>query len=79
MSPRFSSPEPKAHKVSLYSIARLRRPLSSSVVVHTFEQIYLTDQLADFSQNVSVASLGRGKAALGFGADRIKTVVTIDI
>ena len=29
------------------------------------------------SQNLSVASLGRGKAALGFGADRIKTVVTV--
>ena len=31
------------------------------VVVHTFEQIYLQDQLADFSQIVSLASLGWGE------------------
>ena len=46
-------------------IARLRCP-SSSVVVHTFEQIYLQDQLADCSQNISVASLGWGKGCIRF-------------
>ena len=40
----FSSPEPKAYKVSLqYSKA----PLS---IIHTFEQLYLQDHLAKFSQ-----------------------------
>ena len=54
----ISSPEPKAHKVSLlYSKAQ------SSVVVHTFKQIYLQDQLANFSHILSVASWGGGKAA----------------
>ena len=48
-----------------------------SVVVHTFEQLCLQDQLANFSQILSVASLGLGggggrEAALGFGADQIK-------
>ena len=46
-----------------------------SSVVHTFEQLYLQDQLDNFSQILSVAPLGGGKAALGFGPDRIKTVV----
>ena len=37
-----------------------------SVVVHTFEQIYLQDQLADFSQNLSVASFGWVKGCITF-------------
>ena len=72
----FSSPQPKAHKVS-YSIVRLWRPSSSSSIVLTFEQVYLKDQSANFSPNSSVASLGGDKGAIGFGADRIKTVVTM--
>ena len=50
-----------------YSIARFRRPSSSSsIVVHTFEQRYLQDQSANFSQILSVASLGRGKCCIRF-------------
>ena len=49
-----------------------------SSVVHTFEQLYLQEQLANFSQILSVKHLWvGGKAALDFGADRIKTVVTM--
>ena len=64
----FSSPEPKADKVSLY----YSKALSS--VVHTFEQLYLQDQLANFSQILSVAPLGWGKGCFRFWA---KTVVTM--
>ena len=46
-----------------YSIARLRRPF---VVVHTFEQKCLQDQLTNFSQILSVASLGWGKGCFKF-------------
>ena len=72
----FSSPEPKAHKVSLYyskapsSVVvrrrrrrRRRRPL---FVVHTFKPLYTQGQLANFSQILSVASLGWGKGCLRF-------------
>ena len=48
----------------------LRRPSSSSAVVHTFEQKYLQDKLANFSQILSVASLRRGKGCFLFW-DRI--------
>ena len=47
-----------------YSIARLCRPPSS--VVHTFEQLYLQEQLANFSHILSVASLGWGKDCIRF-------------
>ena len=63
----ISSPEPKVYGVSLKvkqcSVVVRRRPSSSSSVVHIFEQTYLQDQLADFCQNLSVASLGTGKSA----------------
>ena len=59
----ISSPEPKAHKVSLYYS---KAPSSVVVVVHTFEQLYLQDQLANFSQILSVASLGWGKGCIRF-------------
>ena len=63
--PQFiSSPEPKAHKVSLkYTngpssvVVRRRRPSSSSVV-HTFKLEYLWSQLANLDQILCVASLG---------------------
>ena len=48
-----------------YSIVR-RRPWWSVVVVHTFEQIYRQDQLANFSQILSVASLGWSKGCVRF-------------
>ena len=38
----------------------------SSVVLHTFEQLYLQDQLAKFSQILSVAFLGRGEGCIRF-------------
>ena len=56
-----SSPEPKAHKVSLYytngpsSVRRRRRP---SVVVHAFKLDYLWSELANLDQILCVASLG---------------------
>ena len=60
-----------------YSIARLCSP-SSSVIVHTFEQKYLQNQLANFMQFFSVASLGKGKGCIRFwGRDQVKTVVTM--
>ena len=46
-----------------YSIARLR---CLFVVVHTFEQKCLQDQLTNFSQILSVASLGWGKGCFKF-------------
>ena len=45
--------------------------------VHTFKHEYLRDQQADYNQILSEASLGWGKAALGFGADQIKTLVSM--
>ena len=45
--------------------------------VHTFKHEYLRDQQADYNQILSEASLGGGKAALGFGADQIRTLVSM--
>ena len=47
--------------------------------VHTFNHEYLGDQLADRNQFLSEPSLGlgKGKAALGFGADQIRTLVSM--
>ena len=53
LSTIFSSPEPK-------------KALSS--IVHTFEQLYLHDQLANFISSI----FGVGEAALSFWADQIK-------
>ena len=38
-----------------------------------FRTVISPNQLANFSQILSLATLGGGKAALGFGPDRIKT------
>ena len=43
--------------------------------VHTFKHEYLRDQQADYNQILSEASLGW--AALGFGADQIRTLVSM--
>ena len=74
----FSSPEPKAQKVSLYI------PVEPSYVrpwlggcVNTFIQKYLRDQRADRNQILSEASLRWGKAASGFNADQIRTLVSM--
>ena len=45
--------------------------------VHTFKYEYLLDQPADRNQISSVASLGGGLTALGFGPDRIRTLVSM--
>ena len=45
--------------------------------VHTFKHKYLRDQQADYNQILSEASLGWGKAALGFGADQVRNLVSM--
>ena len=45
--------------------------------VHTFKHEYLRDQQADYNQILSEASLGWGKAALGFDADQIRNLVSM--
>ena len=65
----FSSPEPKAHRWA-FSIPMLRRP--SSVVrpssvrpsVHNFKHLLLWNRLANQSQILCGASLGRGNESL---------------
>ena len=47
------------------------------VCVHTFKHEYLRDQQADYNQILSEASFDGGKAALGFGADQIGTLVSM--
>ena len=47
------------------------------VCVNTFKHEYLRSQRADRNQILSEASLGRGKAALGFGPDRTGTLVSM--
>ena len=49
---------------------------SVCVSVHTFKHEYLSNQRADHNQILSEASLLWGKAALGFGPDRIGTLVS---
>ena len=50
---------------------------SSVVVVHNFKHEYLCNQWADHNEILLEASLGWGKAALGFGPDWIKTLVSM--
>ena len=45
--------------------------------IHTFKHEYLCDQVADHNQILSEASFGWGRAALGFCAYRIKTLVSM--
>ena len=51
--------------------------VSVCMSVHTFKHEYLRSQWSDHNQILSVALLGWGKAALGFGPDRIKTLVSM--
>ena len=69
----FSSPEPQA-RMGLEPASV--RP-SVRLCVHTFKHEYLHNQLAYFNQILSEASLGWGKAALGFGPDQIGTPVSM--
>ena len=45
--------------------------------IHTFKHEYLCDQVADHNQILSEASFGWGRAALGFGAYCIRTLVSM--
>ena len=69
----FSSPEPKAHKVSLYSI-----PVDPSVGPLTFSNSNIS---ATSGPNVTKFYLkhhwGGGLIALGFGPGRIGTLVSM--
>ena len=47
------------------------------VCVNIFKLEYLRNQWANRKQILSEASLGRGKDALGFGPDRIRTLVSM--
>ena len=49
-----------------YSIPLVRRPSSSSSVVHTFKLEYLWSQLANLDQILCVASQGWGKGCISF-------------
>ena len=51
-----------------------RRPFVS---IHTFKLEYLRDQWVDLNQILSEASLGGGKAAVGFGPVRVGTLVSM--
>ena len=45
--------------------------------IHNFKHEYLCNQWADHNEILSEASLGLGKAALGFGPDLSKTLVSM--
>ena len=45
--------------------------------VNTFKHEYLCNQLTDWNEILSEASLGRGKASVGFDPDRIRTLVSM--
>ena len=45
--------------------------------VHTFKHKYLCNQLPDLNEILSEASLGWGKASVGFDPDRIRTLVSM--
>ena len=57
----FSSPEPKAQRWA-YSIPV--KPASVRASVHTFKHEYLCNQLADWNEILSEASLGGGGGRL---------------
>ena len=74
----ISSPEPKAHWCA-YSIPVEPASMCASVrpCVNTFKHEYLCNQLADRNEILSEASLGWGKASVGFDPDRIRTLVSM--
>ena len=65
----FSSPEPKAHKVSYrmgLEPASVRASVRVRACVHIFKHEYLQAQQADYNQILSEASLGWGKGCIRF-------------
>ena len=63
--------EPASVQASICPCVRL------SMRVYTFKHEYLRNQWANCNQILSEASLGREKDALGFGPDRIRTLVSM--
>ena len=63
----FSSPEPKAHKVSLYSSLPIE-PASVCLSVNTFKHEFPRHKRTDRNQILSVALSGWGKDCIGFWA-----------
>ena len=57
----------------------VRACVSASVrpSVNTFKHEYLCNQLADWNEILSEASLGWGEGSLGFDSDRIRTLVSM--
>ena len=53
------------------------KPASVRPCIHTFKHEYLRDQQADYNQILSKHHWGGGKAALCFGADQIRTLVSM--
>ena len=71
----FSSPEPSAQgELIVYQSCRR---LSVWLCVNIFKLEYLSNQWANRNKILSEPSLGGGKAALGFGPDRIGTLVSM--
>ena len=63
----FSSPEPKAHKVSLWYSSR------AGVRASTFSNFNILDNKANHDQILSKASLRRGEGCVRFMPGRIRT------
>ena len=47
-------------------------------IIRTLKQMYLQDQLANFSQNLSVASFGWGKGYMRFQGDYVREVLLMN-
>lgn len=76
----FSSPEPKAQKVSLQYSDGVPSVRPSSSNVATFEYQFLRGQMANLDQFVCVASLGQAKGCIRFkGRSDKKNLVSMKI
>ena len=72
----FSSPEPKAHKVNLQD--GTRAGVRASVSVPTLSNMNISETSRPITIKFYLKHhLGGGKAALGFGADQIRTLVSM--
>ena len=63
--------------MSLYDGTQVGVLASVRVSIHTFKHEYLRDQQADYNQILSERHWGGGKAALGFDADQIRSLVSM--
>ena len=74
----FSSPEPKAHKVSLkYTSRRLSVCVCASVCVSTLSNMNISQPVANRKKFLVNHHWDWVKAALDFGRDRIRTLVSM--